>query len=539
MAAQKNDAVTAPALSDDQGVVPWSHGPDRMEADEPGPDTDTVRTYLREIGRVPLLTEEQERELGNDLYRGNAESARALRSLHARIRQLYVTLDPSPIDATALAWAPLLDCRADELAALLRTLLALRATDDANLGGAARLIDEALESRDRWRGGLESLMRAVLDGDTRVREGLDALAVLGGFPGCADRALDAFRAHLSVEERAFGSGEENETEIVRLPQIDGRPYHEHPAAQTATHLLGLGHAEADRLIEIAREHGDDAALPADHLAMLLGIPPHMAHAALQGWTLDCALVQRAQHARTRLTESNLRLVVSVAKTYAGRGVPLLDLVQEGTFGLMRATELFDPTLGNRFATYAFAWIRQAVLRGIATQRRTVRLPVHVQRRQMLLARARHELTLELGREPTQRELAARCGLSEERLGASLLATQSIVSLEAPIGGDDDSASLGELIADQAAPDVHELVARDMLRSDLDRALSSLTVREQEIVRLRYGLVPDGRARSLDEVGARFGISRERVRQIEATAMRKLRRPTHTRHLHAYAIPASA
>jgi len=498
------------------------------------PIDDAVRTYLREIGRVPLLSEQQERALGDDLHRGNMEIMRALRSLHARIRDVLLQRDPTPVDEAAAAWAPLLGCGAATVAASLRRLLTLRATDAPELARAGRLVDVSIQERDNWRGGMESLMRAVADHDPRVLDGLGTMAALSGFPDRVERALDALAAHITFEERELGTGDEGELETVRLPQIDGEPYQAHPAAQAATRLLGLGHAEADRLFEMAQAYDGDPALLAGHLATLLALADDVARATVQGWTVDSALVQRAQRARTGLTEANLRLVVSVAKKYAGRGLPLLDLVQEGNFGLMRATELFDPSLGYRFSTYAIWWIRQSVLRGISTQGRAVRLPVHVQQRLSSVARMRRELTDELGREPTQQELAERSGVSQERLGADMLAGQDVTSLETPLGDSEDASTLSEFVEDEATPDVGETVAQSMLRGDLERVLSSLTEREQQVVRLRYGLVPDGRARSLDEIGARFKISRERARQIEARAMQKLRRPAQTRQLRAYA-----
>ena len=535
---QKNGTIGAgqPAAEQETGKAPeiWPQELAAPEIEAGVPIDDAVRAYLREIGRVPLLTEEQERSLGDDLHRGNVETLRAVRSLHARVRWLRLESDPLPLAEAAAAWAPLLGRHPDELFALFQTLLSRRASDDAALVAATALVDEALQDRDSWRGGLESLIRGMMDGDERVLEGLGRLAALTGAPGSLDDAIAAFAPHVSFDEREFGANDEGQTEVVRLPQLDGEPYQTTQAAQTATRLLGLGRSEADRFFELAQGQTLGAAELAARLAALLNVPAEQAHAALAGWSVDAALVRRAQWARARLTESNLRLVVSVAKKYVGRGLPLLDLVQEGNFGLMRATELFDPSLGYRFSTYAIWWIRQSVLRGISTQGRAVRLPVHVQQRLSLVARTRRELTAELGREPSQQELARRIGISQERLGADMLAGQDVASLEAPVGDDEDSSTLSEFVEDTATPDIGESVAQGMLRGDLERVLASLTEREQEVVRLRYGLIPDGRARSLDEIGARFGISRERARQIEARAMQKLRRPAQSRTLRAYA-----
>jgi len=519
------------AHADDDKAEKWpAAGIEELESSIPSDDA--VRTYLREIGRVPLLSEEQERALGDRLHQGNKETIRALRSLHARIRSLLLRQEPDLVDETAAAWAPLLGVAPAALAVCFRTLLEQRGRDDIALAATAAPIDLSLRERDNWRGGMESLMRAVLlHDDARVIGGLAALMARGGLAGSVDSAIAALRASVTFDERALGAGEEGETELIYLPHIDGQPYQEHPAAQLATRLLGLGHSEADHAFERAQAgQGDIAAV----VAAAIGVPEAEAREALASWTVDQSLVQQAARARARLTESNLRLVVSVAKKYAGRGLPLLDLVQEGNFGLMRATELFDPSLGYRFSTYAIWWIRQSVLRGISTQARAVRLPVHVQQRLSLVARTRRELTAEFGREPTQAELARRIGISAERLSADMLAGQDVTSLETPVGDDEDSSTLSEFVEDESAGDIGEAVARGMLRGDLERALSSLTEREQEVVRLRYGMVPDGRARSLDEIGARFSISRERARQIEARAMQKLRRPAQSRQLRAYA-----
>ncbi len=498
------------------------------------PVDDAVRTYLREIGRVPLLNEEQERALGSDLHRGNMEITRALRSLHARVRWLLLQRQPELIDGTAAAWAPLLGLQPAALADLFRVLLQRRSRDDGDVLAVSGMIDATLRARDNWRGGFESLIRAVAAADDAVIAALGTLAAIGGLDADADQVLQDFRRHVTFQVRELGTGEEGETEAVALPLVDGQPYQEHVAAHWAARLLGLGRSEADGLFETIQSQESSLATLATRLAALIGVDEDAARDALQGWSVDGTLVHQARRARARLTEANLRLVVSVAKKYMGRGMPLLDLVQEGNFGLMRATELFDPSLGYRFSTYAIWWIRQSVLRGISTQSRAVRLPVHVQQRLNLVARARRELTTEMGREPTQYELARRVGVSEERLSADLLAGQDVTSLETPVGDDEDSSTLSEFVEDESTPDIGASVAQSMLRGDLERALSSLTGREQEVIRLRYGMVPDGRARSLDEIGARFSISRERARQIEARAMQKLRRPAQSRQLRAYA-----
>ncbi|GAC1402458.1 MAG: hypothetical protein NVSMB65_19560 [Chloroflexota bacterium] len=498
------------------------------------PLDDSLQAYLLEIGRVSLLTEEQERQLGAELRQGNVELARALRSLHARVRALVLRRDAGPMDEAAEVWAPLLGQPTTEVATAFRALLERRGRDDPELTLLVQPLDAALQERDNWRGGLESLLRALAIDDERVRDAVLGLAQLAGVAEVtAEAALAALRRHLSLEEREMGVGEEGETEIVALPQLDGQPYLEHPAAHVATKLLALGRTEAEGLFAQAPSYGDDIDLLARDLVARAGVSEEEAQAALEGWSVDRGAVERSRMARARFIESNLRLVVSVVKRFSGRGMALLDLVQEGNLGLLRATELFDPSLGFRFSTYATWWIRQAILRAIATQGRAVRLPEHVHQRLRLIGRARRALAGELGREPTRTELATHLNVPEDRLEADLLASQDVTSLETPLSDEDGGMTLGDAVADEASMDVEEEVTGSLLRLDLQEALATLNEREREIVRLHYGLVPDGRARTFEEIGARMGVGRERVRQIEARALRKLRYPNRSRALRDY------
>jgi RNA polymerase primary sigma factor len=363
----------------------------------------------------------------------------------------------------------------------------------------------------------------------------------------SDEVVAAFpnaEEHLDVLEEFYSSlvaeGIEVLDQAPTKPMVRSREVVSERTADRAAYAEDLAAGVGDSVRLYLQEIGDTDLLTmqeevwlakrmergkiAEELLLDLALSPED-RAALDADKLDGEL------ARAHLIRANLRLVVSVAKKYVGRGLSFLDLIQEGNIGLMKATDKFDYKRGFKFSTYATWWIRQAITRAISDQSRTIRLPVHVGETINRVKKTGHRLQQILEREPTQLEIARAMDVTDDKVRQVLDVSRHPISLEAPVGQDGD-AFLGDFIEDESMPHPLELASHELLKSQICDALSKLTERERKIIVLRFGL-EDGRFRTLEEVGREFGITRERIRQIEAKALRKLRHPSYSRKLRGY------
>ncbi len=405
---------------------------------------DSVRMYLREMGEVPLLTAEEEKELARKM-----DLARKVEALEERW-QKERGRPASPLDIVVLL-----------LEELRQSLPAARV-----LLQELHLPQEKLSVEI-----LNPQFREAIDGEIR-RELVAAAASKLSMP---PESVEQLLVNLSLDLELLSA------DLLRR-LVEGGVLERRVSEEDTYKFLAPYEGQVREHLEKVRKEGKEAK---DHLI-----------------------------------EANLRLVVSIAKKYIGRGMALLDLIQEGNIGLIRAVEKFDYRRGYKFSTYATWWIRQAINRAIADQARTIRIPVHMVETINKLIRASRNLAQEYGREPTSEEIAQVVGLSPERVGEILKLTQEPISLETPIGEDKDS-HLSDFIEDQSKATPPELASYLLLREQIDKVLSELSERERKVLRLRFGL-DDGRSRTLEEVGREFKVTRERIRQIEAKALRKLK-----------------